>query len=141
MDFKLEPYDFASVTPEEKNRKRSEFAKDIVSMANTPREESAYIVIGVKRKPDGSNELKSVQAHIDDNILQQQLEGLVYPHPRFQYEQVELDGVQFGLIEILPDRAIGPFLPQSDTVGPGSMRRNVLYWRRGTQNAEAGPAE
>lgn len=141
LDFKLEPYDFAGATPEEKNRKRSEFAKDIVSMANTPREEPAYIVIGVKRKPDGSNELKSVQAHIDDNTLQQQLEGLVYPHPRFQYEQVELDGVQFGVIEISPDRAIGPFLPQCDTVGPGSMRRNVLYWRRGTQNAEAGPAE
>lgn len=67
LDFKLEPYDFTGTTPEEKNRKRSEFAKDIVSMANTPREESAYIVIGVKRKPDGSNELKSVQAHIDDN--------------------------------------------------------------------------
>lgn len=141
LDFKLEPYDFAGATPEEEKRKRSEFAKDIVSMANTPREEPAYIVIGVKRKPDGSNEFKSVQAHIDDNILQQKLDGLVYPHPRFQYEQVELDGVNFGVIEILPDRTIGPFFPKVNTDGPGTMHRNVLYWRRGTQNAEAWPAE
>ena len=110
LDFKLEPYDFSGATSEEKNRKRAEFAKDIVSMANTPREESAFIVIGVKRKLDGTNELKGVHLHIDDNTLQQQLEGLIYPHPSFQYEQVEMAGVQFGVIEILPDRGIGPFL-------------------------------
>ena len=141
LDFKLEPYDFEAETTEEKNRKRSKFAKDIISMANTPRDEPAYIVIGVKRNSDGNNEFKSIHAHIDDNILQQQLEGLVYPHPRFQYKQVELAGSHFGVIEILPDRAIGPFLPQCDCVGPGSMRRNVLYWRRGTKNEEADPAE
>lgn len=141
LDFKLEPYDFGAQTPEEKNRKRSEFAKDIISMANTPRDESAFIVIGVKRRLDGTNELKGITLHIDDNLLQQQIEGLVYPHPRFQYEQISLQGLQFGVIEIFADRTIGPFLPQLDTVGPGCMRRNVLYWRRGSKNAEASPAE
>ncbi len=141
LDFKLEPYDFSGTTREEKDRKRAEFAKDVVCMANTPRDEPSYIVIGAKRKLDGTNELKGIQVHIDDNTFRQQLDGLVYPHPRFHYEQVELNGQQFGVIEILPDRKIGPILPQSDTVGPGSMRRNVLYWRRGTQNAEASPAE
>jgi tetratricopeptide (TPR) repeat protein len=141
LDFKLEAYDFSGATHEDNHRKRAEFAKDIVCMANTPRDEPAYIVIGVKRKLDGMNELKGVQVHVDDNTLQQKLDGLLYPHPRFQYEQVELNGQQFGVIEILPDRTIGPILPQCDTVGPGNMRRNVLYWRRGTQNAEASPDE
>jgi tetratricopeptide (TPR) repeat protein len=141
LDFKLEPYDFSGATREEKDRKRAEFAKDIICMANTPRDEPAYIVIGVKRRLDGKTEIKGLQVHVDDNTLQQQLDGFVYPHPRFQYEQVELDGKQFGVIEIIPDRKIGPILPNCDTVGPGQMRRNVLYWRRGTQNAEATPAE
>jgi tetratricopeptide (TPR) repeat protein len=140
LDFKLEPYD-VSGTAEEKLRKRSAFAKDIVSMANTPRDESAYIILGVKRKLDGSLEMPGIQLHIDDNIYQQQLEGLIYPHPRFQYEQIEFQGVQLGVIEIIADREIGPFYPQTDTVGSGSLRRNTLYWRRGTQNAEAGPDE
>src|SRR5262245_4896845 len=87
LDFKLETYDFAGATAEEKDRKRAVFAKDILCMANTPREESAYIVIGVKRRPEGTNDIKGVSAHIDDNVFQQQLEGLVYPHPRFHYEQ------------------------------------------------------
>src|SRR5437867_2353403 len=83
LDFKLEHYDFSGTTPEDKQRKRAEFAKDIISMANTPRDEPAYIVIGAKRRLDGSTESKGVPAHVDDNSLQQQLNGLVYPHPEF----------------------------------------------------------
>jgi tetratricopeptide (TPR) repeat protein len=141
LDFKLETYEFSGSTPEENNRKRATFAKDILSMANTPRDESAFIILGVKRHLDGKLEFKNISVHIDDNTLQQQLDGIVYPHPRFHYEQVEYNGTPLGVIEILPDKKIGPILPLRDQVGQGSMRRNVLYWRRGTQNMEANPEE
>src|SRR5438034_855646 len=72
LDFKLDPYDFSGATREEKDRKRAEFAKDVVCMANTPRDEPAYIVIGVKRRMDGTTEFKGIPVHVDDNTLQQQ---------------------------------------------------------------------
>jgi hypothetical protein len=43
LDFKLEPYDFSGATREEKDRKRAEFAKDIICMANTPRDEPVIV--------------------------------------------------------------------------------------------------
>jgi hypothetical protein len=71
LDFKLEPYDFTSANHKKKEYKRAEFAKDIICMANTPRNEPAYIVIGVKRQPDGTNCLKGLTVHLDDNCFQQ----------------------------------------------------------------------
>jgi len=46
-------YAFEVGTPEEKKRKQAQFVKDIISMANTPRDGSAYIVLGVRSFPDG----------------------------------------------------------------------------------------
>lgn len=139
LDFKLEHYKFPASGNENNRRVRGEFAKDIVCMANTPREESAFIVIGAKRHLDGSVNYKGVKAHIDDNDLQLQVDGLVQPKPRFHYHQIQTDGKQFGVIEIPAYQEIGPFMPSKDI--EGVWRRNVLYWRNGTQNAEASPAE
>jgi hypothetical protein len=36
---------------------KAAFIKDIICMANTPREGSSYIVVGVVRKPDSSKEV------------------------------------------------------------------------------------
>ena len=41
IDFKATGYDLSD------NRKKRDFAKDLASLANTPREEEAYIVLGV----------------------------------------------------------------------------------------------
>lgn len=98
LDFKLQHYDFSGTDGEEVLRKRGDFLKDIVSMANTPRSDSAYLVLGVKRLLDGKVEIPGLNRHVDDNYLQQQVEGLVYPPPQFCYLQVQFEGKQFAVI-------------------------------------------
>ncbi|HEY5814445.1 MAG TPA: hypothetical protein VIT23_17550, partial [Terrimicrobiaceae bacterium] len=73
------------------------------------------------------------------NLLQQKLDKLSDPTPRFHYHQVELNQQKFGVIEIPAYQEIGPFMPRESI--HGVWVRNVLYWRNGTQNAEASPAE
>jgi len=64
LDFKSEPYRLDT------NYFKAVFIKDIVSMANTPREGSAYIVIGVRVNTDRSKTVIGVTEHPDDADLQ-----------------------------------------------------------------------
>ncbi|HEY6323498.1 MAG TPA: hypothetical protein VJA16_18305, partial [Thermoanaerobaculia bacterium] len=41
--------------------------KDVICMANTPRDQSAFIITGVRRSADGVSELLGVDAHPDDS--------------------------------------------------------------------------
>jgi tetratricopeptide (TPR) repeat protein len=142
LDFKRDPYNFSALDSEEKRKNRTAFVKDIVSFANTPRDCSAFIVIGVKRHTDGSVEKKGLTNHIDDNILQQQMDEWVYPHPKFSYHEVTHDSKQFGVIEIYNDQlTAGPFYPTAKSKGGEGLRPNVLYTRRGSKNSEANPDE
>ena len=140
LDFKRDPYDFSVSDTDQKKKNRTAFVKDILSFANTPRDCSAFIVVGVKRHPDGLIEKKGLPQHIDDNILQQQLEDWVYPYPKFGYHEVTHDSKQFGVIEIYCDRSVaGPFYPTAKSKGGEALRPNVLYFRRGSKNSEANP--
>ena len=65
LDFKRELHDFSD--PD----KRTEFAKDIICLANTPRESSAYIVFGVDWTPEGGTSLHPLASQIQ-----------YYPNPR-----------------------------------------------------------
>ena len=47
LDFKLEAYDYS------REDKKHELVKDVLCMANTPRDDVSYIVLGVKKYPDG----------------------------------------------------------------------------------------
>ena len=51
IDFKATNY------PLSEPRKKRDFAKDLASLANTPRDGHAYIVLGVKKRLDGTFEL------------------------------------------------------------------------------------
>ncbi|HEY4373758.1 MAG TPA: hypothetical protein VGN52_17660, partial [Burkholderiales bacterium] len=48
LDFKMTGYPFDAEGRAERKKQRLSFAKDVVSMANTPREASAFLVLGVK---------------------------------------------------------------------------------------------
>lgn len=75
-----------------------------------------------------------VSEHPDDADLQSQLEhAKVEPKPRFVYQPMTVDGKSYGVIEIPVDRN-GPYLPTKDY---GGLRAHRIYFRRGTQNAEA----
>lgn len=128
VDFKRDGYD---LTNEEG---RGGFIKDILSMANTPRSESAYIVLGVKAHADGSKDLVGLEKAVDDNEYQSSLKAKVHPCPTFSYIPVRFEEKLFAVIEVPPERR-GPFQAVVD-VGK-KVRRYVIYWRRGSQNDEA----
>ena len=86
LDFKREGYDLSH------EDKKFELVKDILCMANTPREEASYIVLGVKKYPDGRFDLVGVDIHVDEANLQSQFSERVYPIPRFRYEVVSYLG-------------------------------------------------
>jgi predicted HTH transcriptional regulator len=64
IDFKATNY------PLSESRKKRDFAKDVASLANTPRDGNAYIVLGVKKHLDGTFELWGIENEIDDAQLQ-----------------------------------------------------------------------
>lgn len=131
LDFKREPHSFSD------EKKASEFIKDILAMANTPREESAYLVIGVECLKDGSGRKITcgVIEHPDDNDLQLKMNRAgVDPRPKFLYQPVEVDGVSYGVIEIFPLREGGPYMA---TKNFGCVLAHQIYFRAGTQNKDA----
>ena len=112
-------------------RKKRDFAKDLASLANTPREGDAYIVLGVKKLLDGSVELWGIENDIDDAQLQSVASSLLDDTPRFLFEVVPHDGKDFGLITIQIGQTT-PTVPKT-TEDPGFVRGEI-YFRRGSQN-------
>lgn len=144
LDFKATGYGFpkdsstgrASSGAPKDDRKRN-FVKDLASLANTPRSEDAHLVLGVGQKPDGTVEPRGLEGpdrEVDDADLQSIARSLLNNCPRFLYEVVDYDGVLLGLVTIPPDLST-PCTP-NQTIDRG-FRENVIYYRRGSQNAEA----
>src|ERR1035438_3032311 len=77
LDFKATPYNL-SVEPS-----RADLIKDVLSMANTPREAPAHIILGVKKQPDGRTDLWGLQSFLDGADLQSQFRERVHPFPTF----------------------------------------------------------
>ncbi len=128
LDFKRELYSLSD------DRKKSEFIKDVLAMANTPRKESAYIIVGVDSHNDGSKTYVGVIQHPDDNDLQQAMErAKVDPRPKFVYQPIMVDGISYGVIEIFPEKN-DPFVATKDF---GKVVAYQIYFRAGTQNKDA----
>ena len=131
LDFKSTHYDFSN------ERKRADFIKDVLAMANTPREETAYIVLGVNKHVDGRQTLLGLDYHVDDADLQGKFDTLVDPIPEFSYDIVCYDGKDFGIISI-PIQSRGPFHVVKNFPKEGSILvQNALYFRRGSRNTVA----
>src|SRR6266536_64420 len=133
LDFESEPHRL------DNDYFKSLFIKDILSMANTPREETSYIIIGVKANPDGTKTRTGVPGdHPDDADLHKFLNlAKVDPKPEFWYQTIRLDGLSYGVIEF-PLQKDGPYLP---TAKFGVLDPYRLYFRRGSGNDEASPHE
>ena len=132
LDFKATGYDLSD------DRQKRDFAKDLASLSNTPRDGDAKIVLGVKKHHDGRFELWGLKREIDDADLQGVASSLLEPMPRFTYETVQHDGVTLGLITI-PVGQQSPVAPRSkkdDGFVPGT-----IYFRRGSQNSVASMQE
>ena len=131
LDFKSETYRLDT------DYFKAVFIKDILSMANTPREVSAYIVTGVRVNADRSKTVIEVTKHPDDADLQSLIESKVDPVPQFQYRSIVYQDKSLGIIEIYPKRGGVAF---TSTWGyKGILREYCTYFRRGSKNAVARP--
>ena len=127
LDFKATNYNLS-----DKGNKRS-FAKDLASLANTPREGDAYLILGVEEQGDGSYKLLGINKPVDDADLQSVAASFLEPCPRFLHKVVRHGGVLLGLITIPIGRS--PVAPKK-TLDNG-FTEGTIYFRRGSQNAVA----
>ena len=127
LDFKSGQYNLAN------HHGKSRFIKDIVAMANTPRNGPAYILVGVQEQSGKARRTVGVTEHPDEAMLGSIVSGKVEPTPRFAYRQISYDGLELGLIEIPHDQPV-PIMPREDYE---VLRRGAVYIRRNTQNVEA----
>jgi hypothetical protein len=112
--------------------------KDIICMSNTPRDSASYIVTGIEKHSDGTSELVGVNSHPDEADLQSQFSDRIYPLPTFSYEVETYQGKQFGVFVVPPNKT-GPSVPLRDF--GGALRRWQIYFRRGSKNDLASPAD
>ena len=123
LDFKENMYDF------DKNNARNEFIKDVICMANTPRTETSYIVLGVRWTPENGSTLIGLSGQVEGNLFVEKLgTDRVSPVPKILYQQLVYEGKKVGILEIPIDKT-GPFLP-TKTYGDNHLRENQLYIRR-----------
>jgi hypothetical protein len=136
IDFKEHSY-FYNLLSNNKKDKDAEFIKDILAFANTVRDESAYILIGVGCKngkgiPLGITEDET----IDNAILQAKIKDKVNPIPKFScYPFYDKDGKRFDIIHIPVTWYPSPCLP-TITIG-NLLERNQIYLRRDSSNEKA----
>ncbi|MDR3586120.1 MAG: PQQ-binding-like beta-propeller repeat protein [Desulfosporosinus sp.] len=127
LDFKLQQYKL------EIDHLKSEFIKDILSMSNTIRNCTSYIVLGVKAYPDGKRDLEGVSFHWDDADLQSIIKDKVEKVPPFQYFPITIHDKTYGIIEI-PVSYDKPFRVSRDF---GVIKKHAVYIRRGSMNDDA----
>ena len=103
-------------------------------MANTPRDDAAHIVFGVRWEPDAGCTVLGLKNQLDDAMLQDQIRsGHVQPIPRFTYSPFEFEGKQVGVLEV-PVATDGPYTPVTNLA---KLHAGAIYYRRGTQNDTA----
>lgn len=129
LDFKAENYDLQG--------DRNTFIKDLLAMANTPRQEEAHIVLGVRWTPEQGSKVLGLNRQLDDAEFQRALGDRVQPRPRFVYEPLVYEGNKVAVLrELLGDD--GPYTPVKDYV---ELQAGAIYYRRGTSNDRAIGAE
>ena len=133
LDFKREQYDFEGASKE----KKSELLKDVLAFANTPRQDAAYILIGVEERRGMRSEVVGVSAHLDDAKLQQFVNHKTVRPVTFCYLEARHDGLRIGVLRI-PEHQQRPNYAMSDY---GRVKKNAVYIRHGSSTATASPDE
>lgn len=132
LDFKATSYDLSN------SRQKRNFAKDIASLANTPREDDAYLILGVKKFPDGTHDLWGIDGKLDDADLQGVAYSLLEPALQFSYQPIRHCGLLLGVVTVPPAQKY-PVTPK-ETLDFGFVQGSI-YFRRGSQNAAASTIE
>ena len=125
LDFKREVYDLKDG--------RHKLTKDIVAMANTPREQPAHIVLGVDWTPEDGSIVVGLNGQVDDAEVQKAFHHRVEPRPTFVYYPLRFEDKQVGIIEIGVS-ATGPYMAADQIEG---MAIGAVYYRQGSTNGPA----
>lgn len=127
-DFKEQNYNIKD------DKSKVSFLKDILAMANTIRDSSAYIIIGVRQK-DGHNEFIDVDTSIDENIFSTFIKGNVGPElPEFAYYNMKYKKHIVGVFEI-GISSLGPFVSKKSY--GDKVKKDEVYYRYGSTNTLA----
>jgi len=129
LDFKRQQYKLN----DNSFNKTDEFIKDVVCFANTIREETAYIIIGISNE-NGNKELVGIDFDIDDATFQQKIKDKVNPKPQFLYYTIDFENKKFGIIEIPVVKYSEPII---SIVKMKGLEVGRVYFRRGSSNEEA----
>lgn len=132
LDYKEDWYDFAN---DGGSKATAKFVKDIISFANTIRQETAFIVFGIAQKPNGEIELKGLTKNIDDAILQDKIKDKVIPRPIFSSYQIIYKNKSYAVIEIPVRKYEMPIMPCIN--GLKGLQTGKVYYRNGSSNTEA----
>lgn len=133
LDFKVDQYSFSGAADYE----QSELLKDILAFANAWRDADAYILIGVQEQTGSkANVCGMTKAHLDDNALQQFVNGRTQRPVSFRYEAFDYNGKSVGIIHIpVQERPI--YLLKNF----GKLKANEVWIRRGSSTDLADPDE
>lgn len=133
LDFKAQMYNF--------DTGGTDFLKDLLCLANTPRPASAYLVLGVEWAPGRPAVASGMDQQVDDAKLRGLLTSdMVTPVlPTYFYHPLLIGGRHFGVIEVPSQRDVGPFYATKDW--GNKCLRDVLYIRRGSVNERANREE
>lgn len=130
LDFKRELYKLGSI------KGVADLVQDVICMANTPRDGSAYIACGFTYSPETGPVPVGMPEQVDGIKLRDQLNAAsVQPLPQINYFPLTVGDKQFGIIEIPVQRAVGrPFFPLREF---GGMKQGELWLRRESGNCRA----
>ena len=137
LDFKGKQYQFEkSGTPQVTEELRSHLVKDLLAFANTHRDSSAFIVIGVEEVKGARSRIIGVAEHLIDDDLHDFMNKLTNRPVQFSYSPHHVEGVEIGMIEI-PTQARLFYL----TNPYGRLQANAVYVRDGSATRIATPDE
>lgn len=130
LDFKKKMYDFDN----EKQKANSDLIKDVISFSNTIRNETSYIVFGVKELEKGKLGLIGIESSVDEATLQQKVSSNVFPKPIFNYYHIYHQEKVYGILEFPVQKFDLPLSPIKNLKG---LTAGAVYYRNGTSNTEA----
>ena len=137
LDFKESQYRFKkSSSTQSTEERRSELVKDILAFANTKRDISAYILIGVKEVKGSRSDVIGVSEHLVDNNLHDFMNRRTQRPAEFSYYPYHFDGVEIGVIEIPAQERLFYL-----TSSYGTLHENAVYIRDGSSTRTATPDE
>ncbi|TGM05955.1 ATP-binding protein [Leptospira barantonii] len=132
LEFKSEQYRFIYGSKEEKG----ELIKDILAFSNAWRQETAYILIGIKDGGDIPKKVIGITDDIDDAQIQQLVNSNTNKPIDFRYYTFLYNDLKIGVIEIPVQ--IRPYYLNKDY---GKIIKGNVYLRRGSSTDIATPEE